>query len=277
MTVGQWLGAAETRLRASDDMDAGVDAQWLVCEATGFARSALRLHADAALTAEQLDRLNAWLEKRASGEPLQYALGTAVFMGLTLKCDARALIPRPETELLADEAITRLKGVSRPDVLDLCCGTGAIGLSVAHSRPDARVTLSDISADALSLARENAALLGLKNVTIVQGDLFDASGGARYDAILCNPPYLTAADMAALQPEVRREPALALYGGEDGLGFYRRIAREATGYLKKGGFMILEVGQGQAEAVTDMLGGFDGVETLPDLNGIGRIVCARKI
>ncbi len=276
MNAGEWLAKASARLDAAGDLDAAVDAAWLLCEATGWSRSSLRTRRGEALDAVVLDRIEAWLDRRASGEPLQYVLGTADFMGLRFHCDARALIPRPDTETLCDLALQALRGRIRPRVLDLCCGTGAIGLSVARFRPDARVLLTDVSADALSLAEENAGALGVSNAEFARGDLFDAAGEEAFDLIACNPPYLDEADMAALQSEVRREPALALFGGPDGLDFYRRIARDAPAHLKGGGVLLLEVGQGQADAVRDLLS-WGQCAVHEDLNGIERVVEARVI
>ena len=276
MTAGEWLAKASARLDAAGDLDAAVDAAWLLCEATGWSRSSLRTRRGDGLGDDVLVQIEAWLDRRASGEPLQYVLGTADFMGLRFHCDARALIPRPDTETLCELALRALKGRIRPRVLDLCCGTGAIGLSVAHCRPDARVLLTDVSADALSLAEENAGALGVSNAEFTRGDLFDAAGEEAFDLIACNPPYLDEADMAALQQEVRREPALALFGGPDGLDFYRRIARDAPAHLKSGGVLLLEVGQGQADAVRDLLSWGQCVAH-EDLNGIERVVEARVI
>ena len=162
-------------------------------------------------------------------------------------------------------------------VLDLCCGTGAIGLSIARFRPDAQVLLADVSGEALCLARENAARLGVTNARFVQEDLFKAAAGECFDLIACNPPYLDQADMDNLQAEVRREPTLALFGGPDGLDFYRRIARDAPAHLAPGGVMLLEVGQGQAPVVARMLGGWANTALHRDLNGIERVVEARAI
>ncbi|MBO4883886.1 MAG: peptide chain release factor N(5)-glutamine methyltransferase [Clostridia bacterium] len=272
MTAGEWLALARARLDAAGDQDAVCDAEWMLCEATGWSRSSLRLRKSDALSGQVLEKIGAWLNRRASGEPLQYALGTADFMGLRFLADARALIPRPETETLCALALERLKGRPRPRVFDLCCGTGAIGLSVAHFRPDASVLLTDISADALALAGENARRLDVRNVRFAQGDLFGAAQGGPFDLIACNPPYLDQRDMEELQPEVRREPALALFGGADGLDFYRRIAKDAPRFLVPGGILLLEVGQGQAQAVRDMLAGFARRAVHRDLSGVERVI-----
>ena len=242
MTAGEWLAQAQARLEAAGDLDAACDAEWMLCEATGWSRSSLRLRRSDELSEQALSIIEAWLSRRASGEPLQYALGTADFMGLRFRSDPRALIPRPETETLCELALKRLEGKPRPHMLDLCCGTGAIGLSVAHFRPDGRVLLTDISGDALALAKENAELLSVRNVSFAQGDLFDAAENEAFDLIACNPPYLDQADMDNLQSEVRREPALALFGGADGLDFYRRIGSDAPRFLAPGGVLLLEVG-----------------------------------
>ena len=277
MTIAAWLEDARARLERMGDADAGADAAWLVCEATGLVRSALRRRGDDPLPGEALSRLDGWLSRRLTGEPLQYVLGRAAFMGHDFLCDKRALIPRFDTETLVDRALQDMRGRPAPAVLDMCCGTGCIGLSVALARPDARVTLCDVSGEALDLTRENADRLGAA-VTILRGDLFAPVAGRTFDYILCNPPYLTEDDMAALQAEVRFEPALALYGGGDGLSFYRRVAAEAPACLTEGGTLFLEVGLGQAESVRGLLSGseFSDFEIIRDLNGAERVVRARK-
>ena len=277
MNWGEWLASAYRRLETSGDFDARWDADWLLAGEMGVSRAALRLHRDDALADDTRARLENRLNRRVSGEPLQYILGDTGFMGLTFFCDRSALIPRQDTETLVETALERMKGMVRPAVLDLCCGTGAIGLSIAHYRRDAFVTLTDVSADALALAEENRRALNIENAVLKQGDLFEAVRGETFDVILTNPPYLTQSDMDELQREVRCEPALALYGGADGLAFYRRIASEAAAYLKDGGVIWLEVGQGQAEDVCALFRppmGRTGVHR--DMNGIERVVEAMK-
>ena len=275
MTISRWLDAAKARLSTAGDLDAAADADWLLCEETGLARSQLRWKGEASLSPTAVEELDAWLSRRVQGEPLQYILGHTGFMGYDFLCDRRALIPRFDTETLVDGALCDMRGQAAPRVLDMCCGTGCIGLSVALKRPDARVTLCDISPEALSLARENAVRLGA-DVSLREGDLFEAVKGERFDYILCNPPYLTEEDMASLSREVRFEPSLALSGGGDGLDFYRRIAKSAPAYLNKGGRVCLEVGLGQAGDVAALLkgAGFGEADTLRDMSGVERVVRA---
>ncbi len=278
MTWGEWLKTAYARLQSVQDDDALWDADWMLCTAMGCTRTVLRLRKGEALAEEKRLQLDAWLECRQGGEPLQYILGSTGFMGLEFKCDARALIPRQDTETLVELALERLKGKTSPRVLDLCCGTGAIGLSVAHYRKDARVLLTDISFQALALAGENRQALGAENVALAQGDLFKAAAGQVFELILTNPPYLTQQDMDSLQREVKKEPALALFGGTDGLDFYRRIAREAALFLAPGGRILLEVGQGQAQDVCALFTAPLGAAAVhADLCGIERVVEAVKI
>lgn len=272
MTAGEFLKTAREQMQAAGNPDAAWDAEILLCEALGCEKSRLRFRLEEELTENGLKRLEKWLARRISGEPLAYVLGNTYFMGLRFLCDPRALIPRQDTETLAEEAIHALAGKSRPRVLDLCCGTGCVGLSIAKYVPGAQLTLSDLSADALCLAGENARVLGVA-ADLRQGDLFETVRGETFDLIACNPPYLTGQDLTELQPEVRREPALALYGGADGLAFYRRIASEAALYLSEGGVILLEVGQGQAQDVCALLKPPLGVLRVHrDLNGIERVV-----
>ena len=198
-------------------------------------------------------------------------------MGLTLYVDSRVLIPRQDTETLVEAAIVELQGMQEPKLLDLCAGSGAIGLSIKTLLPRVDVTLSDISAGALEVVRKNAHELGA-DVTIRHGDLFKAVGREKFDLIASNPPYIPKADMARLQKEVTFEPELALDGGLDGLDFYRRIAEGAARHLNEGGCIYLEVGEGEARSVKELLENHlncreSGV--IKDLNGIDRIVWAR--
>ena len=269
MTVGQWKWSAIKRLCDAENPDAKVDVRILLEEILGL--KSLNLSANRAVSETELSRLEAALSRRIAGEPLQYILGKAWWMGLCLRVDERVLIPRQDTETLAELALQFLRPIPSPRVLDLCTGSGAIGLCIAHDRSDARVTLADISSEALEVARENARLLGAQ-VETMQGDLFAPLAGREFDLIACNPPYIPTGEIGGLQAEVQKEPRLALDGGADGLDFYRRIAEEAPRYLAGGGYLLLEVGIGQAEAVVALVGG----EAVRDLNGVERVVWTRR-
>ena len=267
MTARRWLEEAAARLKAAGSPEARVEARWMLADALGGV-TALTLALDRPLEEPALGKAQGWLEQRLTGKPLQYAQGRAWFMGHEFAADPRALIPRQDTELLCELGIGRV-GKGPMAVLDLCTGSGALAISLKLACPQARVWASDLSEEALALAQENARRLGAE-ITFLQGDLLAAAKGLTFDAILCNPPYLSGADMEALQPEVKFEPAMALYGGADGLDFYRRLALEAPGALNSGGWLLLEVGAGQAPQVADLLGG--GCALYRDLPGIERVV-----
>ena len=267
------LRAASGMLAQAGVPDPAVDAAFLLSHVTGTPHLLLRAEGWRELTQSQLADYQALIDRRCQREPLQYILGTAQFMGVTLRAQPGALIPRNDTETLCEQALARMQGRER--VLDLCTGTGALAIAIALRFPGAQVTAADISADALDVARQNIADTGAR-VTLRQGDLFAAAAGERFDIIVSNPPYITAEEMADLQPEVCREPALALYGGLDGLDFYRRIAREAPDYLSPGGWLLLEIGSAQAEAVSALLAErFEALAVYPDMQGLPRAVAAQ--
>lgn len=197
-------------------------------------------------------------------------------MGLDIRCDGRALIPRPETELLAERAVRLSMTKPGLTVLDLCTGTGCIAVALAKLGRFSAVAASDISADALDLAEENAAAHGV-HVDFINSDLFDRLSGRRFDVIVSNPPYIARAELEDLMPEVRdHDPVTALDGGPDGLSFYRRIAAEAGAHLSPGGCLLLEIGAGQGKAVRSLLeeAGFADVRIEKDYSGRDRVVTA---
>lgn len=278
MTLGQWLDVAERELTQTGSPDPRADAEWMAVDVLGVTRSTLGLMGKSRLDDQRQIQLDSLLARRAKGEPLQYIEGVAWFMGLEFGVDSRVLIPRPDTETLCEEALDILESRPNAAVADICTGSGAIGIAVKKLCPAAQVTLTDLSRDALFVARSNAAKLGVR-VEALQGDLYDALGARTFDMILCNPPYLTGDDMRHLQREVTFEPSMALYGGEDGLDFYRRLAAGMKDHLNPGGWALLEVGAGQAEAVAEMLEaalGCGDAVVIDDLNGIGRVVKAQR-
>lgn len=254
MTIGEWKKAG------------GADAVWILEEVLGLPRGQIFLESGRILTEGALSALNAAKARRDAGEPVQYIFRRAPFMGYEFYVDPRVLIPRMDTEVLCEAASQYIKSRKSVAVLDLCAGSGAIGLSLKRMHPEIRLTLSDVSADAGDVQRINAAGL---DAEILTGDLFMPVAGRRFGLIAVNPPYIRAGDIPALSPEVRKEPALALNGGADGLDFYRRIAREFRAHLSPGGRLYLEVGYDQADEVARLLGGGN---VIYDLNGTRRVV-----
>lgn len=222
------------------------------------------------VTEEQWEVLSPLVLRRQEGEPLQYVLGEWMFYGLPFSVSPHVLIPRPDTEILVEEALRFLEGRPKARVLDLCTGSGCIGLTIAK-KTDAFVTLSDISDEALSVARKNAKALQTE-VVILRSDLFSEIEG-KFDLITCNPPYLTASEMQHLDASVRYEPALALDGGADGLDCYRRILASYQGYLNPNGLLLLEIGYEQETAVCAL---FSGSRCRKDYGGRPRVVMVRN-
>ena len=266
-TVNRLLRQTADELRPVAHEEADIEARELVMHSLGVeSRAELAANVNKETNAEQYAKLREYILRRKTGEPLQYILGFWEFMGLRFKTDARALIPRQDTETPCEEAIALIKRRGYKTCLDLCAGSGCIGISIANIC-GTEVTLADISEAALSLCRENAEANGV-SIRTIKTDMLDEITD-RYDIIVCNPPYLTSSDMASLQRELTFEPANALYGGEDGLDFYRRIARNYAQRLNGGGALALEVGIHQAKEVAKMLG---GARMVKDVCGIERAV-----
>ncbi len=259
MTVAEALRATEARLTEAGVDSPLVDAELLLAHVLGTSRSAV--YADR--ERDVPGALEELVRRRARREPLAYVLGQWGFRRLTLKTDARALVPRPETEMVVERCLALLRGEPQPRVLDLGTGTGAIALAIADEHPGARVTAVDASSDAAALARENADRLGLHALVRV-GGIETASEG--WDLLVSNPPYVAASDWSSLQPEIREwEPRSALVGA----GLHEEIAKHArTRHL------VFEVGDGEARDVASMLTslGYERVAVTPDLAGRERVV-----
>ena len=267
---------AET-FRAAGIPDPDTDAALLLSHVLYRPPLELRLDTDTELDSAVLDAFAALAGRRAERVPVQYLLNEAPFYRRMFFVDPRVLIPRPETELLCEWALSVISGLSSPRVLDLCCGSGCIGLTIKAERPDAAVTLSDISRDALDVAASNAARHSL-DVELVQADLLDGFDVASMDMILSNPPYIPTEDCASLQPEVLREPVLALDGGPDGCDLYHRIALSAGRVLRPGGKLLMELGIREFAPVASLLAseGFTDIQVRKDLNGIDRMILAAR-
>ncbi|HVM57332.1 MAG TPA: peptide chain release factor N(5)-glutamine methyltransferase [Gaiellaceae bacterium] len=260
MTAREALPEAERRLAAAGVDTPRVDAELLLAHVLGTTRSGVYANLDREVDGD-LERL---LERREAREPLAYVLGEWGFRRLTLKTDARALVPRPESETVVERALALAAGIEEPRVLDVGVGSGALALAVKDERPDARVTGVDVSPGALALARENAARLGL-DVELREAGVEAASEG--WDVVVSNPPYVESLD--GLQPELRYEPPAALLGN----GFHEAIARAA-----RTRFLVLEVGDGQAPSVAAVLEreGYADVAITRDLAGRERVVEGRR-
>jgi release factor glutamine methyltransferase len=255
-----------------------LDAELLVAHALSCDRIRLYVDFDKPLGAEELARIKPLFQRRAQREPVAYILGTKDFYGRSFRVGAGVFIPRPETELLVQLALEALPS-REVRVLDLCAGSGAVGISIAAERRDARADLVELSELAAEFARQNAAALAPGRVDVYLGDLFAALPERKqYDAVVANPPYVSSGDEERLAPEiVAHEPREALYAGDDGLSTIRRIVAGARGWLVPGGAFALEVDPGHASAVVALFrhAGFEAARIVKDLAGLDRHVVAR--
>jgi len=258
---------------------ARLNAELLIGHALGLKRMQLYLQFERPLAEPELEKIRPLVRRRGQREPLQHILGETEFHGLRLKTDRRALIPRPETELLVELVVARLSEPPRR-LVDLGTGSGAIALALARRYPAAEIVATDASAEALALARENAALNGLDGrVRWLESDWFAALTGETFDVVVSNPPYLSEVEVAAAAPEVRdHEPRAALTPGGDGLAALTAIIASAGGHLPAGGLLALETGIAQHATLLPITArhGFAAAESCPDLTGRERFVFARK-
>ncbi len=230
-------------------------------------------------------KINELLERRIKREPIQYLLGYTEFYDLKIKVGKGVLIPRPETELLAEEAIKEIKklkssGKSRLNILDLCTGSGCLALAIAKEFPEDFVYGTDNSEIALNYAIENASLNSIKNVIFLRGSLFEPLSQLKYDFIVSNPPYIKKKDLIKLQPEIKDwEPLEALNGGEDGLDYYRIIIPQAKDYLENNGILMLESGISQSQSIRKIAekSGYSEIRLVKDYANIERILIARYV
>ncbi len=274
---------------ALDSNTARIEVQMLLQHVLGVSRAHLLAHPEQVLDEAQETNYRALLQRRLAGEPLAYILGEREFFGLSFRVTPATLIPRPETELLVELALQRIpsplplsrarereersggRGVFR--VLDLGTGSGAIALAVAHARPDVEVTAVDASAEALSVAQENARRLNITNAYLLRSDWFEALAGEHFDLIVSNPPYIAEDDAHLAQGDLRFEPRGALASGTDGLDDIRRIVAQAKDHLNSGGWLLFEHGYDQAARARELLdkAGYAGVFSARDLAGIERV------
>lgn len=262
----------------ADIPEAALDAWILLEHVTGMSRSRYFLVSAKEMPAKEEETYVSLIRQRVSHKPLQHITGVQEFMGMPFFVDEHVLIPRQDTEILVETALEKIrKKPAKPKVLDLCTGSGCIGISVAKMS-ESEVTCSDISLEALHVAKRNAVFLGV-TARMVQSDLFTDLRGEVFDYILSNPPYIRSADIETLMPEVRDfEPRTALDGKEDGLAFYRYITEAAGTYLRKGGWLMYEIGCDQAEAVSGFLRlqGYREIQVKKDYAGHDRVVFGRR-
>jgi release factor glutamine methyltransferase len=263
---------------ATQQLGDRAEAELLLLHAVRQSRSWLFTHADDVPDMDVQTAYAELLNRRARGEPVAYITGSRGFWSLDLEVTPATLIPRPETELLVEQALERLPPDSACAVADLGTGSGTVALALASERPQCRVTATDASAAALEVARRNAARLGIDNVAFVQGDWMVPLGDARFELIVSNPPYIEADDEHLVRGDLRFEPATALASGRDGLDDIRRIVATARAHLAPGGWLLFEHGWNQGDAARALLrqAGYDDVFTAQDLEQRDRVSGARN-
>lgn len=289
-----------------------LEAELLFTKIFNCDRLSLYLEKRPAITKDKLTLISRVLERRITGEPIQYILGKTEFMGLEFRVNPAVFIPRPETEILVETAIkivhsspaklSMMQAGSRPildarrekfmvhSILDLCTGSGCIAISLAKLLSNVSITATDISQGALDIANENAKINRVADrIRFIKSNLFESlpicdtclpAGKVRYAICVCNPPYISTSEIDNLQSEIQYEPRIALDGGKDGLEFYRKIISLSPYYLKREGLLIMEMGSKQAEAIRNVFkisGKFEIIEVVKDYNNIDRVVVARKV
>ena len=283
MAIGDAIAWGTSLLDESDAIPTArsrSDAILLLRHVLGIPHAEMYAYRERPMTALQTEAFNAHLQQRLRGVPIQYITGEQEFFGLPFRVTPDVLIPRPETEHLVEAAIARLKGLPDARIVDVGTGSGAIAVALAHSLLTAEIVALDISPAALAVASENAKQNGVAaRIRFVESDLLSAVVGERFNAIVSNPPYVAESERKSLPVEVREhEPAQALFAGPTGLEVYRRLIPAALPMLVSDGWLMMEIGHGQRNSVGALLNDadWDGVEFLPDLQGIPRVVMARK-
>ena len=283
MTIAGLLTEAESLIARSGIEPARCEAEWMLAHVLGFARSQLLFKAADLVQPQDELRLRELVRERVRRVPLQHLLGSASFCGLEMIVDRRVLVPRPETETLAECAWTFARKLTAPKILDAGTGSGCIAIAIAKHAPEAVICAMDDSAAALAVAEKNVSAHQLAaRITLVRGNFFNGLPDIHFDLIVSNPPYIPTAEIAALAPEVRdHDPRFALDGGADGLAAYRRLAQHAFPRTGKSGgtTLMMELGDGQGPAVREILqsAGWTFERLLPDLSGCERIIIANAV
>ena len=276
MNISEILLSAATKLESAGIESARLDSEVLLAHILNCRRLYLYVDAGKNLSSAQVSRYENLIEQRAKKIPVAYLTGQREFMGLNFAVTSDVLIPRPDTEILAQVAIEKLSAVPNPTFIDIGTGSGAICISVLKYLKKSTAAAVDISKNAINCAAFNAEKFGVEDrLTFYIGNLFEPLHGQKFHAVISNPPYIPTKDLSMLQDEVKREPTLALDGGVDGLNFYRRIVDDAPNFLFSGGFLAVEIDINQASAVKNLFAkNFTNIEIIRDLAGIERVVTA---
>ena len=285
MTIAESIAKAAARLATHKIENSRLDAEVLLGHALNRDWAWLVAHYPDRISDVETRHYERLVERRAVREPLQYITAKQEFWGIDFLVTPEVLIPRPETELVVENALSRLRNVTEPTIIDLCTGSGCIAICLARELPKARVLATDRSAEALAVAKTNALRQGVdQQIRFIEGDLFGPLNVAglegSVDVITANPPYVRSSELPGLQPEVRDfEPEMALVSGPAGTEIAERIIAESPGYLKSGGALIMEFGMGQTEALREMIertAVYAATSVLKDLAGIERVIVAKK-
>ena len=280
MSVGDAIEWGESFLDRSDELAARsrADATLLLRHVLDIPPAEIYAYRERQLSLLELRTFQSLIDERVKGKPIQYITGEQEFFGLPFRVTPDVLIPRPETEHLVEAAIARLQNHSAPRIVDVGTGSGCIAVALAQAMRHSEIVALDISATALAVAEQNARQNGVaERIGFLQSNLLAAVVGEGFDAVVSNPPYVALSERASLATEVREfEPALALFAGPTGLEIYQRLIVEANGLLASGGWLLMEIGHSQRDAVEKLLRGWEGVEFISDLQDIPRVAVARK-
>lgn len=281
MQLREWLRQAEARLQAGPHPErARLDAEMLLLHLICRDRAWLLTHSDEEFGGCKSIGYSQLIERRTAGEPIQYITGECEFYGLPFSVNRDVLIPRPETEHLVEKVLEFAARFTRPRIVDVGTGSGAIAVVLAYKLPDAEITATDLSSAALLVARTNAERNGVANrIRFLEGDLLAPVASEQFGFVVSNPPYVASGDRELLAVEVREhEPELALFAGGHGLDVYRRLAPAAYAALAPNGFALFEIGYSQAQAIAELFraAGFKEIEFTKDLQGIDRVICGRR-
>lgn len=279
-TIKNAISAGVAKLKAAGVADPRNDANLLAMHVIKRDRTFLLTHGEATLSPDQLDLYRSLIERRGSGEPLQYITGHQEFFKLDFETSPDVLIPRPETELIVEIGMELLKGKARPFIADIGTGSGCIVISLLHELRQTRAVATDVSTAALAVASRNAGHYEVSDrLRLIESDLFSGlESNELFDLIVSNPPYVPTADLEGLQREVSREPQNALDGGADGLAVIRRLLNEAPVFLRARGYLVFEIGFDQAESVKRIIdsAAWELIDVRRDLQGFPRTVVLRK-